>query len=90
MTTRITAVPEADPDWRTRAACRGEDPERWFPLGTSTADLIQAAEAKVICWNRCPVRLTCLRWAQDTGQDAGIWGGLDEDERRALKRRGAS
>jgi WhiB family redox-sensing transcriptional regulator len=29
----------------------------------------------------------CLRWAIDTGQDAGIWGGLSEEERRALKRR---
>ena len=32
---------------------------------------------------------TCLRWALDTGQDAGVWGGLSEDERRALKRRNA-
>jgi WhiB family redox-sensing transcriptional regulator len=30
---------------------------------------------------------TCLRWALETGQDAGVWGGLSEDERRALKRR---
>jgi WhiB family redox-sensing transcriptional regulator len=29
----------------------------------------------------------CLRWAIDTGQDAGIWGGMSEDERRVLKRR---
>ena len=31
----------------------------------------------------------CLRWALETGQDAGVWGGLSEDERRALKRRNA-
>jgi WhiB family redox-sensing transcriptional regulator len=29
----------------------------------------------------------CLRWAIDSGQDAGVWGGLSEDERRAVKRR---
>src|SRR6202035_146545 len=29
----------------------------------------------------------CLRWAIDSGQDAGVWGGMSEDERRALKRR---
>ncbi|HVX08801.1 WhiB family transcriptional regulator, partial [Humibacter sp.] len=35
------------------------------------------------------VATDCLQWAMETGQDAGIWGGLTEDERRALKRRGA-
>jgi WhiB family redox-sensing transcriptional regulator len=29
----------------------------------------------------------CLRWAIDSGQDAGVWGGMSEDERRAFKRR---
>src|SRR6202044_118156 len=36
---------------------------------------------------RCSVLDECLRWAIDSGQDAGVWGGLSEDERRALKRR---
>ena len=38
---------------------------------------------------RCEVIETCLKWALDSGQDAGVWGGLSEDERRALKRRNA-
>jgi WhiB family redox-sensing transcriptional regulator len=29
----------------------------------------------------------CLQWAVESGQDAGVWGGLSEDERRAYKRR---
>ena len=28
-----------------------------------------------------------MKWALETGQDAGVWGGLSEEERRALKRR---
>jgi WhiB family redox-sensing transcriptional regulator len=32
---------------------------------------------------------TCLAWALESGQDAGVWGGMSEDERRALKRRNA-
>ncbi|WP_081315239.1 WhiB family transcriptional regulator [Rothia kristinae] len=28
-------------------------------------------------------------WAVETGQDSGVWGGMSEDERRALKRRAA-
>ncbi|HYS32389.1 MAG TPA: WhiB family transcriptional regulator, partial [Streptosporangiaceae bacterium] len=45
-------------------------------------------EAKQVC-ARCKVAEACLRWALDSGQDSGVWGGLSEDERRALKRRGA-
>ena len=36
---------------------------------------------------RCDVVDECLAWAIESGQDAGVWGGLSEDERRALKRR---
>ncbi len=28
----------------------------------------------------------CLAWALDTCQDAGVWGGLDEEERRVIRR----
>jgi WhiB family redox-sensing transcriptional regulator len=30
----------------------------------------------------------CLSWALESGQDAGVWGGASEDERRAMKRYG--
>ncbi|MFD5661502.1 WhiB family transcriptional regulator [Streptomyces hirsutus] len=38
---------------------------------------------------RCPVTETCLQWALEIGEDLGVWGGLSEDERRAMKRRAA-
>src|SRR5690242_16880922 len=75
-------------DWRHRAACLDEDPELFFPIGNKGPALLQIEEAKAVC-RRCEVMDTCLRWALDTGQDAGVWGGLSEDERRALKRRNA-
>ena len=56
------------------------------PVGNSGPALAQIAKAKVVC-NRCPVTSQCLAWALETGQDAGVWGGMSEDERRALKRR---
>jgi WhiB family redox-sensing transcriptional regulator len=71
--------------WRTRAACRGEDPELFFPVGSTGPALAQIAEAKQAC-ARCPVREACLTFALSTGQDHGIWGGLTEDERRNLRR----
>jgi WhiB family transcriptional regulator, redox-sensing transcriptional regulator len=73
-------------DWRHIAACREVDPELFFPIGNSGPALLQIEEAKQVC-RRCPVVEDCLRWAIDSGQDAGVWGGLSEDERRALKRR---
>lgn len=73
-------------DWRQRAACRDEDPELFFPIGDMGPARAQIEEAKQVC-RRCPVIEPCLQWALETGQDAGIWGGMTEDERRALKRR---
>jgi WhiB family redox-sensing transcriptional regulator len=76
-------------DWRLRAICAdGPDPELFFPVGTSGPALLQIAEAKTVC-RRCPVVTECLTWALETGQDAGVWGGMSEDERRALRRRNA-
>jgi WhiB family redox-sensing transcriptional regulator len=73
-------------DWRHRAACRDEDPELFFPIGTTGPALRQVDEAKAVC-RRCDVVDECLTWSLNSDQDAGVWGGLDEDERRALKRR---
>lgn len=73
-------------DWRHRAICRREDPELFWPVGTSGPALQQIAEAKSVC-RRCPVQAACLEWALESGQDGGVWGGMSEDERRALKRR---
>lgn len=75
-------------DWRHRSACLDEDPELFFPIGNTGPALAQVEEAKAVC-RRCDVVETCLREALDTRQDAGVWGGLSEDERRNLKRRNA-
>ncbi|MGD0607415.1 MAG: WhiB family transcriptional regulator, partial [Streptosporangiaceae bacterium] len=36
-------------------ACRGEDPEPFFPISAASPSLAQARSAKVIC-RRCPVQ----------------------------------
>lgn len=73
-------------DWRHVAACRDEDPELFFPIGSTGPALLQVEEAKSVC-RQCDVVDACLTWALETGQDAGVWGGLSEDERRTVKRR---
>lgn len=75
-------------DWRHKAACLSKDPELFFPIGNTGPALAQIEDAKRIC-RRCLVREECLQWALDAGQDHGVWGGLSEDERRAMKRRAA-
>jgi len=74
--------------WRNLAACLDENPELFFPIGNTGPALLQIENAKAVC-RRCEVVATCLSWAITSGQDAGVWGGLSEDERRALKRRNA-
>ena len=74
--------------WRNRAACLDEEPELFFPIGNTGPALLQIEEAKAVCF-RCEVRGICLEWAMESGQDAGVWGGLSEDERRNRNRRNA-
>ncbi len=75
-------------NWRHDAACFSEDPELFFPVGTvGPATAAQLDRARQVC-ARCVVRLDCLQWALDAGMNHGVWGGLDEQQRRALKIRG--
>lgn len=82
---RFTEVTR-DGDWRLSGACAGEDPELHFPVGTTGPAVLQTALAKAVC-QRCPVRERCLEWALETREPNGIWGGMDEAERRSLLRR---
>ncbi len=71
--------------WIERARCRDEDPDLFFPTGTTGPAMEQTERAKALC-RSCPVVRECLAWALDTCQDAGVWGGLDEEERREIRR----
>jgi len=77
---------DVDMDWRSQAACRTEEPELFFPVGTSGPALVQTARATAVC-RRCPVMIRCRDWALTTGQATGVWGGMTEDQRRAARGR---
>ncbi|MFN2614374.1 MAG: WhiB family transcriptional regulator [Actinomycetota bacterium] len=72
-------------DWRHAAACRDVDPEIFFPVGMTGPALAQIEAAKSIC-GTCAVADECLEWSLMTAQDAGIWGGSTEEERRDMRR----
>ena len=66
--------------WRQRAACRGVDPDIFYPASDEESD-----EAKGIC-GICPVREACLEYALANRERDGVWGGATERERRRLIR----
>ena len=80
-TTRTTSS-----NWRQQAACTSEDPELFFPIGNVGPAAAQVEQARQVC-HRCEVRIACLDWALKAGADYGVWGGLNEDERRTLLRK---
>lgn len=72
--------------WRELAACRDSDPNLFFPVGTTGPAIDQIEEAKAVC-RACIVREDCLQFSLQTNQEAGVWGGYAEDERRRLRKR---
>lgn len=68
--------------WKNKAKCLGIDPDLFFPDRG-----ISSAEAKEIC-KTCEVAKECLNYALDNKERYGIWGGLNEKDRRVhLKER---
>lgn len=66
--------------WRQRAACRGVDPDIFYPASDEEAEA-----AKAICAT-CPVREACLEYALANRERDGVWGGATERERRRIVR----
>lgn len=74
--------------WMRSAACKGADLSQFFgPDFEKQAEReVREAEAKVVCAG-CLVRPQCLSYAVTTGQKAGVWGGMAEDERANERRK---
>jgi WhiB family transcriptional regulator, redox-sensing transcriptional regulator len=77
--------------WTARAACRNlaDFDSVFFGFDGEHDDTRNAreTEAKAVCAG-CPVRLRCALWALRTGTPYGVFGGLGEQERAAMKRAG--
>jgi WhiB family redox-sensing transcriptional regulator len=76
----------ADEVWQAKAACRGPQSAYFFPPShPERRDEREAreAQAKAICAT-CPVRRPCLEYALRIREPHGIWGGLNEHERKQL------
>jgi WhiB family transcriptional regulator, redox-sensing transcriptional regulator len=78
--TRTHLVPPALSigQWTGSAACVSADPAIFFPDGDQSG-----TEAKQCCAS-CPVRDRCRDYALAAREEFGVWGGLSEDERKAI------
>lgn len=76
-----------DDVWQFRAACRGPQAAAvFFPPSTferKEEKLAREVRAKDIC-RTCPVHAQCLDYAVSIREPHGIWGGLNEAERKQL------
>ena len=73
-------VPLTNQTWRQHAACRGVEPEIFYPSSDE-----EAGVAKSVC-GVCPVRQLCLEYALTSRERDGVWGGATEKERRRILR----
>ncbi len=77
--------------WQARAACRGPQAVAFFPPAAPERKedkLAREARAKAIC-GTCVVRRECLEYAIRIREPHGIWGGLNESERKQVLERRA-
>lgn len=75
--------------WQQAAACRGENAAMFYPppfFERKDVRLARESLAKSTCAD-CSVRRDCLGYALRTAEPHGIWGGLNELERRGLRGR---
>ena len=80
------ALPSTRRDrWTDDAACTTVPLEVFYGTDEKPITNIEKEQAKDICY-ACPVRRECLIVSIETNEYWGIWGGVDERERRAFIR----
>jgi WhiB family transcriptional regulator, redox-sensing transcriptional regulator len=74
--------------WRDSASCRRENAAVFFPpphFEMKPEKDEREGKARALC-RACPVRQDCLDYSLSVQEPHGIWGGLNELERRRLLR----
>lgn len=88
----VTDMKQLNDTWQVRAACKGPQSSMFFPPAHfERKDDRERREnaAKAIC-SSCSVKEACLDFALGIREPHGIWGGLNESERRVILARIAS
>lgn len=81
---------QPDTSWMEQAACRKQDPRKWFPPPTRSGgngrgyrSTPEVQEALLTC-NSCEVKKNCLEYSLPW-EPFGIWGGKTEQERNKIR-----
>jgi WhiB family redox-sensing transcriptional regulator len=75
--------------WQESASCSDEDSSLYFAPNyyeLRSVKNAREARAKLLC-RSCPVLDECLAYSLDAAEEHGVWGGLNEQERRRLLRK---
>lgn len=77
---------ELDEEWKLQAKCHGmAEPGEPNPFFPKRGDNAQIEATRKFC-SDCPVKKNCLGYALDRSEKYGMWGGLGETARRAVKK----
>ena len=91
-TPRLAVDRLTEPLWRSDARCRQQNAGYFFAPGhlerKEDKDAREGA-ARALC-RACPVQQQCLDYALTVQEPHGIWGGMNELERRRLLRQRAA
>ncbi|KAA0235167.1 MAG: WhiB family transcriptional regulator [Actinobacteria bacterium] len=82
----VSAIAHSIEVWQVKAACRGPQAAVFFPppqFERKDEKLDRERRAKAIC-AACTVREDCLEYAVRIREPHGIWGGLNETERKSM------
>jgi len=82
----MSTVTRIDETWQEKAACRGPHATVFFPPDTferKEQKEHRETRAKAIC-AQCSVKEPCLEMAVRIREQHGIWGGLNELERKSF------
>jgi WhiB family transcriptional regulator, redox-sensing transcriptional regulator len=75
--------------WRAYAQCRAENAAYFYPpahFERKPEKDYREGIARALC-SECPVQPQCLTYSLEVAESHGIWGGLNELERKRLLRR---
>lgn len=79
----------SDVSWRVHGLCRGDNAVHFFApphFERKPEKDAREGQARALC-RACPVRDECLDYSFAVNETHGIWGGLNELERRRMLRR---
>ena len=71
-------------NWQYDSLCRQHSSNLFFPPATFEINEDRdkrAAKEKAVC-SGCPVKFECLEEANEISEPFGVWGGLNEVERK--------